>query len=116
MKKGCTFAFTVGAIREVCERCPNHDIDKILDLFTEEDTIKRLDNMVWFICTLNKWGVFKETGSFDGALTENEILAMEMGDINEMFESAMASFKGDSTPEDETEPAKKAEAAPKSKS
>lgn len=116
MKKGYTFAFTVGAIKEVCERCPGHDIENIMTLFAEEDTVQRLDNMVWFICTLNKWGVFRETNSFDGALTENDIYKMDMGDVNDLFDVAMSAFNGDSQTETETEPEKKDEAAPESKS
>lgn len=114
MKK--KFAFTIGAIKEVCERCPNHDIENIADLFAEEDTVKRLENMIWFICTLNKWGVFKETNSFEGALTENDILKMEMSDINDLFDYAMSAFRGDSQSETETEPVKKDEAVSESKS
>ena len=107
------FAFTIGAIREVCERCPDHDIDKLMDLFNEEDLIKRLDNMIWFICTLNKWAIYRDTGTFEGALTEDELLAMEMSDINEMFDDAMLSYAGDRQPETEIEPTKKTKAAPK---
>ncbi len=109
------FAFTIGAIKDVCERCPEHDIARIDELFSEDDYFTTLNNMIWFITTLNKWAVFKETRSFEGALTENDIMAMEMAEINELFGDAMATFKSDQKSETEIEPTKKAEAVPESK-
>lgn len=109
------FAFTIGAIKEVCERCPDHDINRLMELFNETDFIKQLENMTWFICTLNKWAVYKDTGSFEGALTEEDLLKMEMPDINAMFDEAMVSFAGDSKSETEVEPVKKQKAVPSDK-
>lgn len=108
------FAFTIGAIKDVCERCPNHDIARIDELFSDDDYFTTLDNMIWFIVTLNKWAVFKETRSFEGALTDNDVMAMEMDEINELFSDAMATFNGDQKSDTEIEPTKKAEAVPAS--
>lgn len=109
------FAFTIGAIKDVCERCPDHDIARIDELFSD-DYYTTLNNMIWFITTLNRWAVFKETRSFDGALSEEDIMVMDMDEIKELFADAMKTFRNDSTPETEVEPTKKAEAVPKTKS
>lgn len=110
------FAFTIGAIKDVCERCPDHDIARVDELFSDDDYFTTLNNMIWFITTLNRWAVFKETRSFDGALSENDIMAMDMAEIQELFADAMSTFKNDSAPETEVEPTKKAEAVPETKS
>ena len=106
------FALTIGAMKDICERCPDHDINQVEKLFSYDDYSTTLDNMVWFILTLNKWGVFRETKSFDGCLAEEEILAMDMNEINVLFAEAMSAFRNDGTPETEIEPTKKAEAVP----
>lgn len=110
------FAFTIGAMQEVCERCKDHDISNVYDLFAESDPVIRVDNMIWIICILNKWAIFVETDSFDGALTKNDLLKMDISDLNDMFDAAMSSMRKDQTPETEVEPTKKQEAASKSKS
>ena len=105
------FAFTIGAIKDVCERCPDHDIAKIETLFRDDDYYTTLNNMIWFITTLNKWAVYKETRSFDGALSEEDILVMDMDEIKALFDDAMKAFRQDKEPQTEIE-AKKAEAVP----
>lgn len=109
------FVFTIGAIKEACERCPDHDIERIEELFDENDMVSLLDNMAWFISLLNRWAVIKETGSADGALTEKQIMLMEMPEVKALFAEAMAAFKRDQQSETEITPAKKTEAASKSK-
>lgn len=110
------FAFTIGAIRDVCERCPDNDIERVRELFDDnQNMVSMIDNMVWFITVLNKWYVYKETGSFDGAVKESELLGMEMSEIRDMFDSAMLAMKQDKEPDTEIEPAKKDMAAPSSK-
>lgn len=115
MDKKYTFAFTIGAVRDVCERCPDHNIERITELFDESDFVAMLDNMAWFISTLNKWSVLKETGSKDGALSIDDILLMDMDEVNDLFSQAMSAFNKDKSGETEIQPAKKAEAVPKSK-
>lgn len=105
------FAFTIGTIKEVCERCPNHDLDRLGELFATNDYMKSIDNMAWFICTLNRWAVFKETRSFDGALQIDDVMAMEMPEVMALFDEAMATFNKDKKSETEIVPSKKAEAA-----
>lgn len=109
------FAFTIGAIRDVCSRCPEHDIDRIEELFSDSDYIATLNNMVWFVVTLNKWAVYKDTRSFEGALTEDDVMAMEMDEINELFAAAISAFRNDQKTDTEIEPTKKAKAVPKKK-
>lgn len=99
MKK--KFAFTIGTIKEVCERCPNHDLDRLGELFSGTDYPATIDNMAWFICTLNKWAIFKETRSFDGAMTEDDVMAMDMPEVMALFDEAMAAFNKDKKPETE---------------
>ena len=111
MKK--KFALTIGAMKDICERCPDHDINQVEKLFSYDDYYTTLDNMVWFILTLNKWAVYRETKSFEGSLTEGDVLSMDMAEINVLFTEAMSAFKSDGTPETEIEPTKKAEAVPK---
>ena len=101
------FIFTIGAIKEVCERCPDHDIERIQELFNENDLVTLLDNMAWFISVLDRWTVKKETGSEEGALTSDDILLMDMKEVNALFADAMTTFKKDSKGETEIEPTKK---------
>ena len=108
MKK--KFAFTIGTIKDVCERCPDHNLDRLGELFAGSDYPQTIDNMAWFICTLNRWAVFKETRSFDGALTEEDILVMDMPEVMELFDEAMAAFNEDKAPQTQIVP-KKADAA-----
>ena len=110
------FALTNGAIKELCERCPGHDIDKISQLFDTDDMIERLDNMSWFICILSKWGTKRATGSFDGALTAEDIDNLNMDELTELFQNAMGISKIDAAPTVSVKATeKKAKAAPKSK-
>lgn len=109
------FAFTIGAVRDICERCPDHDIERIGELFDEHDFVSMLDNMAWFISVLNTWSVYKETGSRDGALQIDDILLMDMDEVNALFAQAMAAFNKDQTSETEITGAKKTKAVSKSK-
>lgn len=101
MDKKYSFAFTIGAVKEICERCPDHDIERIQELFDENNYITMLDNMAWFICVLSKWSTFRETRSYDGALTEDDIMVMDMEEIKDLFNQAMAAFRNDKEPETE---------------
>ena len=115
MEKKYTFAFTIGAVRDVCERCPDHNIERIGELFSDSDFVEMLDNMAWFISTLNKWSVLKETGSKEGALNIDDILLMDMAEVNDLFGQAMAAFNKDKSGETEIQPSKKTGAVPGSK-
>lgn len=115
MKKSYQFAFTIGAVRDVCERCPDHNIEKIGELFDEKDFVTMLDNMAWFISVLNQWSVQKETGSREGALTVEDVLLMDMEEVNALFAQAMAAFNKDQKGETEITNTKKAEAVSESK-
>lgn len=106
------FALTTGAVKELCERCPNHDIEQVSVLFDTEDLIERLDHMSWFICILSKWGTKKMTGSFEGALTMNDIDTMDINEIGDLFAEAMKIFGKDSKPSGDVESVKKATATP----
>lgn len=108
------FALTNGAVKELCERCPNHDIEKVAELFETTDMIERLNNMEWFICILSKWGTKKATGSFDGALTMDDVDLMDITEIGELFNEAMKVFGNDAKPSSDVKSAKKTKAAPKS--
>lgn len=109
------FALTNGALKDLATKCPSHDIDKVGQLFDTTDTVERLNNMAWFICVLNKWGEKRANGTFEGALTMDDIDAMEFDEIEVLFTQAMRVFKGDATPKTEVEPtSKKEEAAPRS--
>lgn len=110
------FVFTVGAMGEIAERCPNHDFERVYDLFAEEDAVKRLDNMIYVICVLNKWAIYKDTDTFDGAMTKNDILKLDITELNDLFDEAMTAMTEDRQPKTETEPTKKTKAASKSKS
>ena len=109
------FTFTIGAVKEICERCPDHDIARIGELFDENDFVAMLDNMAWFISTLNRWSTKKATGSEEGALTEDDILLMDMEEVNKLFAQAMIAFNRDQKSETEIKPAKKTKAVSKSK-
>lgn len=110
-----TFAYTIGAIKEVCARCPDHDPERIGELFNENKYVELLDNMAWFISTLSKWSERRTHGSDEGALTEDDIMLMDMDEINDLFAQAMAAFKRDQKSETEIKPAKKTKAVSKSK-
>lgn len=101
MDRKYNFAFTIGAVKEICERCPDRDIERIQELFNEDNYIDMLDNMTWFICVLSKWSVFKETRSYEGALTEDDVMVMDMDEIRELFDQAMGAFRKDKDPETE---------------
>ena len=106
------FAMTLGAMKELIQRCPGGDIDKLDNLFDDDDIVKTLDNMAWFVCVLNRWYTFRETGTFDGAITEKQIFALNMDEVKDLFAVAMRQFRKDSSPETEVESTKKTEAAP----
>ncbi len=110
------FAMTIGALKELAERCPEHDIEKIDVLFSSDDIVKTLDNMAWFISVLNRWYIYRNTKTFDGALEEADILAMDVDEVKALFGAAMRMFRNDSTPETQVEPVKKPEAAPETES
>lgn len=107
------FAMTLGALKELCERCPDNDIDKISTLFEGKNIVETMDNMVWFVLILNKWGTYKETRSFDGALTENDVYVLDIDEIQGLFDQAMSAFRKDKAPSMEVVPTGKKEAAPK---
>lgn len=109
------FIFTIGAIKDVCERCPDRDITRVEELFSDNDYVTTLDNMAWFISTLDYWGTKKTTGSAEGALTVDDIMLMDMKEIKELFSEAMTAFKNDQKSETEIAPAKKTKATSKTK-
>lgn len=100
------FAMTLGALKELLTRCPDGDISNIMSLFTG-NTAELFDNMAWFIVVLNRWYQYRETRSFDGAVTEDDILALNINELNALFDKAMAAFKTGNTPETEVTPTKK---------
>lgn len=101
------FAVTLGALKELLERCPNGDITQIEKLFTGQDMTTMLENMAWFVRVLNKWYLYRETRSFEGAITEDDVFSLEIDEIQQMFTTAMKAFHRDRTPETEVEPTKK---------
>lgn len=105
------FAMTLGAIKDLCQKAPGSDIDRVTELFDMDDMLGTLDNMAWFIMILNKWYVYKQTRSFEGMLTEDDVYAFEIDEIRALFADALATFKKDITPETEVE-GKKEKAAP----
>lgn len=97
------FAMTLGALKEICKRAPGGDIDRMNELFDSDNVVDALDNMAWFICVLNKWHTYKETRSFEGSLVEDDIYALNIDEIKELFSVALATFKQDTVPETEVE-------------
>lgn len=107
------FAFTIGAVKDLSDRCPAHDIDRLTELFENDNVGTTLENMAWFVHVLNKWYTYKTTRSFDGCLTEDDVLAMDVKEVRSLFDEAMISFRRDAKPTTEVEPTKKDGAAPR---
>jgi hypothetical protein len=96
--KNVGFTVTIGALKELIERCPDRDIEKITELFKGDDMIASLDHMAWFIAVLSRWHCYRETRTFDGAIDEADIYAMNTEEIQELFAEAMKTFRKDNTP------------------
>ena len=107
------FAMTLGALKELSEKCPDKDIEKINTLFEGRNIVDTMDNMVWFVLVLNKWGTYKASRSFEGALTEDDVYSLEIDEIQGLFDPAMSAFRKDKTPSMEVVSNGKKDIAPK---
>ena len=106
------FAFTVVAMQDVAQLCPNKDIRRLAEVF-EVDADKPLDYGVIakFAAALSYWGEQKERWENPGykpnPFTEEELLALSPAEIRGVFEEMTKAIRQDNAVSVEAEPAEK---------
>jgi hypothetical protein len=84
--KEVRFKATIKAVLEIAEICPDGDVNKIGELFDKMDasTLKAAIKVI--------------TALSNGTLTEDEIMEFDVADLQDILNTAMASFKADQEP------------------
>lgn len=104
------FLLTVGAASEIAKFCPDKDIGRIGEVFSD-NYVESIDVIIKMIRILSNGyeqnKAYETDGYVPDPITEEELMALPMGDLMLLQADALAQFKADSTPEVELEEPKK---------
>ena len=104
------FRRTVYANCKIAEMSPNHDINRINDIFKASDTMVQLDFAMGFIIAMNegyeKAKAFNEPGYEPHPITREELEFCDVDQLNDLFTEAEEAFRADGKVCVETEPRK----------
>ena len=108
------FLKTVGAVCDVEEHCPEHNLKNIAALMDAETTSERINGFIVIICALNKG--YEEAKHYEdesytpNPLTKEELMHVPYDDLKELFvEATKVFYSMDQTVEVEDDPKKKEE-------
>lgn len=104
-------AYTVGAMQDIAQMCPDKDIRKIGDLFSADDDMPfDFGAVIKLVSILSYWGEEKHRWENPGyerrPFTEDELKTLMPDQIQTLLTSAMSVMRGDSEQTIETEPEK----------
>lgn len=104
------FRRTVLANTRIAEMCPNHDINRINEIFKSKDAALQINFAVNFVLAMNegyeKARKFNDPEYTPVPLTREELELCDVGVLNTLFETAADAFRVDGKVTVETEPTK----------
>lgn len=93
------FKRTVGAISDLVKLAPNGRVDRLGEIFSEENLGLTLESGVHFLAILNKWYekslVFEDKNYVPNPVPEEWFMSLDMEDFTELMNQAMKSFEED---------------------
>lgn len=103
--KEINFALTVGASLEIAKLCPDGDLQRIGELFGNDNYIKTVETSIKMMKAMNNAyvGIEKLNGREADALTEEELLMLTPTELADATQALLAAFMSDAKGEIETE-------------
>ena len=103
------FKRTVGAVSDLAKIAPDGKIERIGEIFNEQNLGATIEGGAQFLAILNKWYekslVFTEQGYKPDPIPVDWFMSLDMDDFTELFNEAMKQFSDDDIPTVEaTEP------------
>lgn len=90
------FKRTVGAVTDLAKLAPDGRVDRLGELFTEENLGLTIESGARFLAILNKWYekslVFENKGYKPDPIPEEWFLSLDMDEFTELMNDAMKSF------------------------
>ena len=100
------FKRTVGAISEIAKLAPGGNIERLGEIFSENDMGTTIESGAHFLAILNKWYekslVFTEQGYKPEPIPADWFMMLDMNDYMELLNKAMKQFEEDNNPTIET--------------
>ena len=93
------FKRTIGAVSEIGKLCPDGKIQRIGEIFNEDNLGASLEGSAQFLAILNKWYekslVFTNPGYVPDPVPADWFLSLDMEEFMELFNEAQKSFVDD---------------------
>ena len=93
------FKRTVGAVSDLAKMAPGGRVDRLSEIFSEENLGATIESGAQFLAILNKWYekslVFTEEGYVPDPVPAEWFMSLDMDDFTELFNEAMAQFSDD---------------------
>jgi hypothetical protein len=90
------FKRTVGAVSDLAKIAPDGRVDRLGEIFSEDNLGLTLESGAKFLAILNKWYekslVFENKGYVPDPIPEEWFLALDMEDFTEIMSEAMRQF------------------------
>lgn len=100
------FKRTVGAISDLVKLAPNGRVDRLGEIFSEDNLGLTLESGAKFLAILNKWYekslVFDNKDYVPDPVPEEWFMMLDMDAFTELMNEAMKSFEDDDKPTIET--------------
>ena len=93
------FKRTIGAISDLTKLAPGGRVDRLGEIFSEENLGLTLESGVHFLAILNKWYekslVFEDKDYIPDPIPEEWFMSLDMDDFTELMNQAMKQFEED---------------------
>lgn len=93
------FKRTVGAVSDLAKLAPDGRVDRLGELFSENDLGLTLESGAQFLAILNKWYekslVFEDQGYVADPIPVEWFMSLDMDDYTELIDEAMRQFSMD---------------------
>lgn len=90
------FKRTVGAVSDLAKLAPDGRVDRLGEIFNEDDLGLTLESGARFLAILNKWYekslVFEDKGYMPDPIPEEWFLSLDMDDFTQLMNDAMKQF------------------------
>ena len=96
------FKRTVGAVSDLTKLAPDGRVDRLSELFNEDNLGLTLESGAQFLAILNKWHekslVFEDKGYTPDPIPAEWFLSLDMEEFTELMNEAMKQFGADDIP------------------
>lgn len=93
------FKRTIGAISDLAKLAPDGRVDRLGEIFSEDNMGLTLESGVHFLAILNKWYekslVFENKDYIPDPIPEEWFMSLDMDDFTELMTEAMKQFEED---------------------